>query len=90
VVQRYLDETAEQGGKVQEDPVPRVLGNAQARAFDVERKVPAMKKPYRVHSREYLARGNGRVVLVQIVHQGSIMDPHVDELMRVIRTMEVL
>lgn len=90
VVQRYLDETAEQGGKVQEDPVPRVLGNAQARAFDVERKVPAMKTPYRVSSREYLARGQGRIVLVQIVHPGGGMDAYADEFMRVIRTFEVL
>lgn len=90
IVERYLAETEEQGGKVEEDPVPRVLGNAQARAFDVERKVPASKTPYRVQSREYLARGNGRVVLVQIVHQGSTMDPHVGELMRVIQTMQVL
>lgn len=90
VIARYLEETEAQGATVLEDPVPRVLGNAQARAFEVERKVPATKAPYRVYSREYLARGQGRVVLVQIVRPNSDMDPYTDELMRVIRTLEVL
>jgi hypothetical protein len=90
VIDRYLEETEAQGAAVLEDPVPRVLGNAQARAFDVERKVPATKAPYRVFSREYLARGEGRVVLVQIVRPSDDMDPYNDELMRVIRTLEVL
>lgn len=90
VVTRYLEETEAQGANVLAEPIPRVLGNAQARAFEVERKVPATKSPYRVYSREYLARGQGRVVLVQIIRPNADMDPYNDELMRVIRTLEVL
>lgn len=90
ITEHFIEETDEQGALIVGQPVPRVLGNAQARAFDLERKVAATKRPFRVYSREYLARGLKRVVLVQIVHQTDSLEPHNDELLRVVRTLEVL
>ena len=69
--------------------MPVSTGIGQGRAYTVEREVEAAKRPLLSRSREYLVRGQTRIVLLQIVHQGEIAEVD-DELLRVIDTLEVL
>ena len=50
----------------------------------------AAKRPLTSHSREYLLRGESRVVIVQVVYEGDDLSQVNPELLRVIDTLEVL
>jgi hypothetical protein len=52
--------------------------------------VEAAKKPLTSNAREYLVRGESRVVVVQIVYEGDDLSQVNPELLRVIDTLEVL
>lgn len=90
VMQRYEGEVEKSGGIVLGKPVPAATWNAQARAYDIERPVAAPKAPYVNHSREYLARSEHRIVLIQMVRPSESMQPVTGELLRVIETLQVL
>lgn len=90
VMGRYQEETTEQGGVFLGPGVPAAVWNAQARAYDVKRLVPAPKSPFQNHSREYLIRGERRFLLVQIVRPDESPEAISDELLRTIGTLQVL
>jgi hypothetical protein len=90
ILDRYLSETKEQGGIVLGKAVPIALGNTQARAFDVQRAIPAGTQPFISYSREYLARGKRRVVLIQMVRPRDDWATSQGELLRVLDTIELL
>jgi hypothetical protein len=90
ILNRYLDETKKQGGIVLGKAVPVALGNTQARAFDVQRAIPAGKEPFVSYSREYLARGKHRVVLVQVVRPRDDWGTSQAEMLRVLDSLELL
>ena len=90
IMKRFEDDTQALGAKIVGKRVPIATGIGQGRAFSVERSVEAAKSPLVSRSREYLVRGDSRVVIVQIVYEGddlSLVDP---ELLRVVDTLEVL
>jgi hypothetical protein len=89
VIKHYEDDTKALGGKISSQRVPVATGIGQGRAYTIERDVEAAKKPLVSRAREYLVRGQTRIVLVQIVHPGELFEVD-DELMRVIDTLEVL
>jgi hypothetical protein len=90
ILQRYEDDVKKEGGTLLGKAVPAATWNAQARAYDVQRAVPAPKAPFVNRCREYLVRGEHRLLLVQVVYQGDTIEPFTDELLRVIDTLQVL
>jgi len=87
---RYEDDVASVGAKVVGRRVPVAAWRGQGRAYTVERKVEAAKRPFISHSREIVLRGEHRIVVVQIVHEGDNLSAIDEELMRVSSTLEVL
>jgi hypothetical protein len=87
---RYEADTSATGAKIAGKRVPIATGVGQARAYTVEREVEAAKRPLLSRSREYLVRGETRIVLIQIVHSPENLAEVDDELLRVIDTLEVL
>jgi hypothetical protein len=90
MLKRYEDDAQSVGAKVVGKNIPIATGIGQGRAFSVERNVEAAKKPLVSHSREYLVRGESRVVIVQIVYEGDDLSQVNPELLRVVDTLEVL
>lgn len=90
VMRRFEEDVSAAGAKLVGSRVPMASFGAQGRAYTVERSVEAPKSPLVSRSREILMRGERRVVLVQIVFQGEDLSPLDDELLRVVRTLEVL
>jgi hypothetical protein len=87
---RYQSETTQQGGLFLGPAVPTAVWNAQARAYDVKRLVPAPKSAFKNNSREYLVHGRNRILLIQVVHPNDSLEPLASELMRVVQTLQVL
>lgn len=90
VMQRFEDDTRSLGAKIEGGGVPVATLGSQGRAYTVERQVEAAKLPLTSRSREYLLRGDTRIVLVQIVHEGEDLSSVDEELMRAVGTLEVL
>lgn len=90
MLKRYEDDVQAAGAKMTGKRVPVGLGIGQGRAYSIERSVEAAKKPLTSHSREYLVRGESRVVIVQIVYEGDDLSQVNPELLRVVDTLEVL
>jgi hypothetical protein len=90
IMNRYEDDAKKNGAEIIGSRVPISTWNAQGRAYVVKRRVKAAKQPFVNMSREFLARSEHRVILVQIVHQGDSPAPVSEELLRVIQTLEVL
>ena len=90
IMGRYEDDVKKSGGELLGSGVPASTWNAQARVYDVQRSVAAPKSPFINFSREYLARSEHRVDLIQVVHQGQTMESVGDELARVIDTLQLL
>ena len=90
IMGRYEDDVKKSGGELLGQGVPASTWNAQARVYDVQRSVAAPKMPFVNLSREYLARSEHRVDLIQIVHQGKTMESVSTELARVIETLQLL
>ena len=90
VLQRYEEDVGAAEARIVGKRVPFATIKGQGRAFTIERKVDAAKKPFISRSREILLRGEHRVVLVQFVHQGEDMSAVDQELMRAVSTLEVL
>jgi len=89
VMGRYEGTVKGDGAELLGQRVPVSTWNAQGRAYVVRRQVKAAKSPFISVSREYLARSDHRVVLVQILHQTATLKPVSDELLRVIATLEI-
>jgi hypothetical protein len=89
VMARYEDGVKADGAELLGSRVPVSTWNAQGRAYVVRRQVKAAKSPFISVSREFLARSDHRIVLVQIVHQTATLKPVSDELLRVIATLEI-
>jgi hypothetical protein len=90
ILTRYEDDVQSLGAKVVGKRIPLATFKGQGRAYTIERTVEAPKRPLVSGSREIVVRGEHRVVLVQIVFEGSSLEPVDDELLRVINTLEVL
>jgi hypothetical protein len=90
MLKRYEDDAQSVGAKIVGKRVPIATGIGQGRAFSVQRSVEAAKRPLVSRSREYLVRGEGRVVVVQIVYEGDDLSQVNPELLRVVDTLEVL
>jgi hypothetical protein len=89
VMARYEDTVKGDNAELLGKRVPVSTWNAQGRAYVVRRQVKAAKSPFISVSREYLARSDHRIVLVQILHQTATLKPVSDELLRVIATLEI-
>jgi hypothetical protein len=89
VLARYEKDLGDAKAQIVHKAVPIATWNAQGRAYLVSRKVPAAKGPFVNFSREYLARAQRRVVLVQVVHPTSGLEPLSKELSRVMETLQV-
>jgi len=87
---RYEKDLEAEGGTILEKAVPTATFNAQGREYVVERGVPAPKAPFINSSREFLVRGERRVLLVQVVHQGDNPVHAAEEILPVLRSLQVL
>jgi hypothetical protein len=90
ILTRYEDDVASVGAKAVGRRIPVATWRGQGRAYSIERKVEAAKRPLISRSREIVLRGEHRVVIVQIVHDGEDLSGIDTELARVIGTLEVL
>jgi hypothetical protein len=90
VLERYEKDLKATGAKTTGARVPIATAIGQGRAYTLERPVKAAKRPFMSRSREIVLRGEGRIVLVQIVHENENLAPLDDELLRVLATLEVL
>ncbi|HEU4538202.1 MAG TPA: hypothetical protein VFS00_28970 [Polyangiaceae bacterium] len=89
VLDRYEGEAREAKAELLAKRIPVASFGSQGRAFVVKRRVPGSRGAYENLSHEIVARGERRVVLVQIVPQGGDLAPALDELQRVLETLEV-
>lgn len=89
VMKVYEDQVKAEGAKIIGKPYAGATWNSQARVYDVERSVKAPKRPLKTYSREYLARGKDRIVLIQVVHPQQNLEPLGDELLRVMTHLQV-
>lgn len=90
IMNRYEEDAKANGAEILGGRIPIATWNAQGRLYTVKRRVKAAKQPYVNFSREFLARSDHRIILVQIVHQGETPAPVSDEMLRVVQTLEVL
>src|SRR5262245_40384973 len=90
ILTRYEDDVASVGAKVVGKRIPVATWRGQGRAYSIERKVEAAKRPFISRAREVVLRGEHRVVIVQIVHDGEDLSAVDAELARVVSTLEVL
>jgi hypothetical protein len=90
ILQRYEDDVNAAEAKIIGGRVPFATAQGQGRAFTIERKVAAAKRPFMSRSREILLRGDHRIVLIQLVHQDEDMSAIDRELMRAVTSLEVL
>jgi hypothetical protein len=89
VMKSYEEQVKADGAQIIGKPYPGATWNSQARVYDVERSIKAPKRPLKTFSREYLARGKDRIVLIQVVHPEATLEPIGDELLRVMTHLQV-
>lgn len=90
VLSRFEEETEAQGGKLVGKSVPLATFDSQARAYNVERSIPAGKEPLVSYSREYIVRSSHRIIHVQVVRPRADFGDAEPELMQVVSSMRVL
>jgi hypothetical protein len=90
VLDPYEKDIKAKGGEVLGERIPVATWNAQGREFVVKRTVKGQRAPYSHLSSEIMLRGDNRIELVQIVHQGESIAPVGAELLRVMETMQLL
>jgi hypothetical protein len=90
IMNRYEEDAKNNAAEIVGGRIPIATWNAQGRAYVVKRRVKAAKQPFVNLSREFLARSEHRVVLVQIIHQGETPASVSEELLRVVQTLELL
>jgi len=88
VLQRYEKDVGATA-KIIEGAVPFASGDAQGRAYVVQRMVPAARTPFINTSREVVLRNDHRVVLMQVVYSGNVLPELAPELMHVFRTLRL-
>lgn len=90
VLQRYENDVALAGAKVTGQRIPTATDTNQGRAYTIVRKITSEKLSLVSKSREILIRGEHRVVLVQVVAQDEGLDRLRDQILEVIKHIEVL
>jgi hypothetical protein len=90
VMARYQEDVKAKGGELVGGGVPYASLTTQGRRFVVKRSIKGQRGAYQNYSEEALMRGKGRVVLVEIVHEGQSIEPIESELTRVVDTLEIL
>ena len=90
VLGRYEEDAKAKGAELLGSRIPVATWNTQGREYVVKRTVRGQRAPYSNLSREFLLRGENRVDLVEIVHQGETPASITPELLRVMETLEVL
>jgi hypothetical protein len=90
LLERYEKDAKAKGAEILGERVPVATWNAQGREFILRRTVKGQRAPYTNVSSEVLLRGDHRIELVEIVHQGESIAPVGGELLRVMETLEVL
>jgi len=89
VLAKYEAELKTAGAKVVGTAVPFATGDAQGRAYVLERMVPGARTPFTNVSREIVLRNDKRVVLMQVVYSGDVLPDLTPELMHVFRTLRL-
>jgi hypothetical protein len=89
VLKRYEAEAHDTKAELLTRRVPVASFGSQGRAFVVRRHVPGARGAYETLSHEVVARGERRVVLVQVLPQGGSLTPIWGELQRTLETLEV-
>ena len=87
ILERYEVDVAAAGAKAIGQRIAVATNANQGRAYTIERKVEAVQA--RSHSREILLRGDRKVVLVQIVTDEDSLSRVSDELVEVLKRLEV-
>jgi hypothetical protein len=90
VLGQYEKDVKAKGGEILGERVPVATWNAQGREFIVKRTVKGQRAPYAHLSSEIMLRGDDRIELVQLVHQGESVAPIGAELLRVMETLTLL
>ena len=89
VIARYEKSLQDNKAEIVHQGVPIATWNGQGREYLVRRRVPGAKGSYLNISREFLVRGEHRILLVQIVHPPSGIELVTGELERVMTTLEL-
>jgi hypothetical protein len=89
ILEHYEADVTANGAKAVGGRVPMATGSNQGRAYTIDRKIES-KEPVLSRSREFLVRGVHRVVLVQIVTSEESLARISDQLLEIIRRIEVL
>jgi hypothetical protein len=87
ILERYEVDVAAAGAKVTGGRVAVATGTNQGRAYTIDRKVEATQA--RSRSREILLRGDRKVVLVQVVTEEEGLSRISDELVEILKRLEV-
>lgn len=89
VLTRYEKDVTAAGSKIVAPAVPFATGDAQGRAYVLERMVAGARTPFINASREVVLRNERRVVLMQVVYSGEVLPELTPELMHVFKTLRL-
>jgi len=89
ILEHYEADVSGNGAKAIGQRVPMATATNQGRAYTIDRKIES-KEPVLSRSREILLRGEHRIVLVQIVTSEENLSRISDQLLEILRRIEVL
>lgn len=89
ILEHYEADVTANGAKAIGQRVPMATSTNQGRAYTIDRKIES-KEPVLSRSREILLRGEHRIVLVQIVTSEENLSRISDQLLEILRRIEVL
>ncbi len=89
ILEHYELDVTDNGAKALGERVPMATATNQGRAYTIDRKIES-KDPVLSRSREILLRGEHHIVLVQIVTQEESLARISNELLEILRRVEVL
>jgi hypothetical protein len=89
ILEHYEADVTANGAKAIGQRVPMATAINQGRAYTIDRKIES-KEPVLSRSREILLRGEHRIVLVQIVTSEENLSRLSDQLLEILRRVEVL
>jgi len=89
ILEHYEADVTANGAKAIGQRVPMATATNQGRAYTIDRKIES-KEPVLSRSREVLLRGEHRIVVVQIVTSEENLSRLSDQLLEILRRIEVL
>lgn len=87
-LERYEESVQARGSQILAGRIPVATANTQGRSYLIKTLIDAKPEPFSNFAHEIVIRGDGRIMLVQIVH-GEDVDSSIDEMVDAMRSIRV-